>query len=179
MVNTQVDRPPTVHSPIARHSNAHDAAISVPDPHSGSPLPGESTPAGLQSPPASRRRSSRSEADAVEKVFQTAAELFSILAAPLRLRIINAICDRERMVQDIAAIVNSSQPNISQHLRVLHGAGIVAKRRDSHWVYYRLGNPRVADLCRAVCTQIAMELHEKKAPSASGRPSRRSVAPFA
>ena len=39
-----------------------------------------------------------------------------------------------------------------------HRAGILARRRDSTQIYYRLQSERVATLCRAVCTQMALEM---------------------
>jgi hypothetical protein len=35
---------------------------------------------------------------------------------------------------------------------------VLAKRREGTQVYYRLQSERVATLCRAVCTQVAIEL---------------------
>jgi ArsR family transcriptional regulator len=41
---------------------------------------------------------------------------------------------------------------------MLYRSGVLAKRRDGTQVYYRLQSERVATLCRAVCTQVAIEL---------------------
>jgi len=74
----------------------------------------------------------------VDRVFDTAAELFGVLATPLRLRILNSICTGEKSVSDIMSLVDSTQPNVSQHLKVLYQAGVVAKRRVGNLVYYRV-----------------------------------------
>ena len=108
-----------------------------------------------------------------ERVFITAAELFGVLATPLRLRILNAICNQERSVGDIIDAVESTQPNVSQHLKVLYQAGIVAKRRMGNSVYYRVRSERAVQLCRTVCTQIAIELDDPGAVAQSDRLSRR------
>jgi ArsR family transcriptional regulator len=47
---------------------------------------------------------------------------------------------------------------MSQHLGTLYRSGILAKRREGTQIYYRLQSERVATLCRAVCTQVAIEL---------------------
>ncbi|MGE0072267.1 MAG: ArsR/SmtB family transcription factor, partial [Thiomonas sp.] len=73
----------------------------------------------------------------VDRVFDSAAELFGVLATPLRLRILNSICTGEKSVSDIMSAVDSTQPNVSQHLKVLYQAGVVAKRRVGNLVYYR------------------------------------------
>lgn len=93
--------------------------------------------------------------DAADRVFASAADLFGVLATPLRLRILNAICQHERPVADIVDMVASTQPNVSQHLKVLYMAGIVARRRDGNQVFYRVQDQRAVELCRAVCTSIA------------------------
>jgi ArsR family transcriptional regulator len=46
---------------------------------------------------------------------------------------------------------------MSQHLNTLYQAGVLGKRREGVQIYYRIIDDRVASLCRAVCTQIAIE----------------------
>lgn len=93
-----------------------------------------------------------------DRVFETAAELFAVLATPVRLKIISAVCNQERNVSELLAQIDTTQPNMSQHLSTLYRAGVLAKRRDGTQIYYRLQSERVAMLCRAVCTQVAIEL---------------------
>jgi ArsR family transcriptional regulator len=96
-----------------------------------------------------------SEADLV---FESAAELFGLLSTPVRLKIISAVCHGERNVSDLLAQIDTTQPNMSQHLATLYRAGVLGKRREGTQIYYKLQSERVATLCRAVCTQVAMEL---------------------
>lgn len=102
-------------------------------------------------------------------VFASAAELFRLLATPIRLRIISALCHGEKNVSQLLAEIATTQPNMSQHLAALHGAGVLARRREGTAVHYRIGNERAAALCRAVCTQIALELDEGEALPATQR----------
>jgi ArsR family transcriptional regulator len=96
-----------------------------------------------------------------DAVFETVAELFSLLSTPIRLKIISALCNHEKNVSQLLAEIDTTQPNMSQHLATLYRAGVLAKRRDSTQIYYRLQSERVAALCRAVCTQVAIELDPK------------------
>ena len=48
------------------------------------------------------------------------------LADPTRTRIVDALADRPRTVSEIVELFAMSQPAISQHLRVLREAGLVA-----------------------------------------------------
>jgi ArsR family transcriptional regulator len=93
-----------------------------------------------------------------ESVFDSAAELFSILSTPIRLKIISALCQGEKNVSQLLTEISTTQPNMSQHLATLYRAGVLTRRRDSTQIYYKLQNERVAALCRAVCTQVAIDL---------------------
>jgi ArsR family transcriptional regulator len=93
-----------------------------------------------------------------DRVFESAAELFSILATPVRLKIISAVCQDEKNVSQLLDLIDTTQPNMSQHLSTLYRSGILGKRREGTQIYYRLQSERVATLCRAVCTQVAIEL---------------------
>lgn len=93
-----------------------------------------------------------------DRVFESVAELFSVLSTPIRLKIISAVCNGEKNVSELLAEIQTTQPNMSQHLSMLYRSGVLARRRDGTQVYYRLQSERVATLCRAVCTQVAIEL---------------------
>ena len=92
-----------------------------------------------------------------DEVFALAAEVFRVMSAPMRLKIISVLCDGERNVTELLERIPTTQPNMSQHLNTLHRAGVIGRRREGVQVYYRLINDRVVTLCRAVCTQIAIE----------------------
>ncbi len=93
----------------------------------------------------------------VDRVFEHAAETFRVMSSPTRLRIINQLCQGEKNVGQLLEGVQTTQPNMSQHLNTLYKAGIVGRRRDGVQVYYRIANERVVALCRAVCGAVAAE----------------------
>ena len=92
-----------------------------------------------------------------DEVFELAAEVFRIMSAPMRLKIISALCNGEKNVGELLAEIPTTQPNMSQHLNTLYKAGVLGRRRDGVQIYYRIINERVVTLCRAVFTQIAIE----------------------
>lgn len=106
------------------------------------------------------------DSDESDQVFSSAAELFRLLSTPIRLKIISALCRREKNVSQLLAEIDTTQPNMSQHLATLYRAGVLARRRDATQIYYRIGSQRAATLCRAVCTQIATELDDTDTPPA-------------
>ena len=93
-----------------------------------------------------------------DQVFESAAELFGLLSTPVRLKIISAVCNGERNVSELLEQIDTTQPNMSQHLSTLYRAGVLGRRREGTQIFYKLQSERVATLCRAVCTQVAMEM---------------------
>ena len=122
--------------------------------------------------------STRSAAQAQDVVFATVAELFSVLSTPIRLKIISALCNGEKNVTQLLDDISTTQPNMSQHLSTLYRAGVLGKRRDGTQIYYHLESERVATLCRAVCTQVAIEIDGAESVSTGERllPQRPSAA---
>lgn len=94
------------------------------------------------------------------RVFELAAELFGVLATPMRLRILSALCDQEKSVSQLLGEIETTQPNLSQHLNVLYRTGVLAKRKEGTQVIYRVQSEQAVTLCRTVCTQIAIEMDE-------------------
>jgi ArsR family transcriptional regulator len=81
-----------------------------------------------------------------------AAQLFRLLGEPTRLRMLVLLADRgEAHVGALAEAAGLSEPTISNHLRQLRLAGVVACRRERYQVYYRLHSPFVAELLQQVC----------------------------
>jgi DNA-binding transcriptional ArsR family regulator len=99
----------------------------------------------------------RSELDKPDQVFDKAAELFRVMSAPMRLKIISCLCEGEQNVSFLLEKISTTQPNMSQHLNTLYKAGVLAKRRDGVQIHYRIANIQVVNLCKAVCSQIEHE----------------------
>jgi ArsR family transcriptional regulator len=106
-------------------------------------------------------RSTKAQAVAQQEnldlMFSLAAETFRVMSAPMRLKIINSLCNEEKNVGQLLAEIETTQPNMSQHLNTLFKAKILGRRREGVQIYYRIINDRVVTLCRAVCTQIAID----------------------
>ena len=90
-----------------------------------------------------------------DEVFEKAAEIFRVMSAPMRLRIISALCHGEKNVGQLLAEIPTTQPNMSQHLSTLFLAGVLGKRRQGVQIHYRIVDDRVVSLCRALCAQLA------------------------
>jgi len=54
----------------------------------------------------------------------------------------------------LAEKLGISQPTLSEHMRILTGAGLVETRRIKQWVFYRRDEARIAELMRDLATTI-------------------------
>lgn len=74
------------------------------------------------------------------------AAIFSALADPTRLRILDALSAAELCVCDLAEVCGISQSGVSHQLRLLRDRGLVAFRREGNRAVYRLADSHVAAL---------------------------------
>lgn len=102
----------------------------------------------------SRTHSVTAESNPME-MFERAAELFRVMAAPMRLRVINALCDGEKNVSELLERIETTQPNMSQHLAMLYKAGVLSKRREGAQIYYRIADKKIVNVCKAICLHVA------------------------
>jgi ArsR family transcriptional regulator len=84
----------------------------------------------------------------MDEITNLQAEVLKTLASPRRLQILHRLFDGPCEVGRLAADLQLSQPNVSQHLSVLRAAGLVDAERDGREVRYRLADPDVMLACR-------------------------------
>lgn len=65
-------------------------------------------------------------------------ETLKLLADQTRLTILALLKEQEMCVCDIVDILQTTQPNVSQHLKKLKKGGLVVETRKSQWIYYSL-----------------------------------------
>ena len=85
------------------------------------------------------------------------APLLKALADPVRLRLLSIVASHEggeACVCDLNDCFDLSQPTISHHLKVLHGAGLVDREKRGTWVYYRVRPEALTDLA-ALLTPVS------------------------
>jgi ArsR family transcriptional regulator len=86
--------------------------------------------------------------------YEIEAELFSALAHPARLEILELLREGEACVCHIQAMLDQRQAYISQHLNVLRQAGLVTNRKEGLRVYYQISDPCVLALVDSVKTAL-------------------------
>jgi ArsR family transcriptional regulator len=111
------------------------------------------------------------------------ASIFSALADPTRLRLLNLMREQEVCVCYFVAVLKTTQPKISRHLAYLRRAGIVSARRSGKWMHYRISVPRnslaervLHDLFRAFDRKPEMQRDRQRMESACCSPTRFGLA---
>ncbi|MCM3629997.1 metalloregulator ArsR/SmtB family transcription factor [Paenibacillus glycanilyticus] len=61
-----------------------------------------------------------------------------LLSDKTRLTIMALLRHQEMCVCDIVEILETTQPNVSQHLKKLRMGGLINEERRSQWIYYSL-----------------------------------------
>jgi ArsR family transcriptional regulator, arsenate/arsenite/antimonite-responsive transcriptional repressor len=79
----------------------------------------------------------------------TLASAFKVLADANRLRLLSLLAaqpEQEACVCDLTEPLGLTQPTVSHHLRLLHGAGLVTREKRGTFAFYRLDPSRFAVL---------------------------------
>ena len=100
----------------------------------------------------------------LQPVFRAHAELCQALANEHRLAILHALSQGEKCVSDIAAEIDISVHNVSQHLRLLKERGLVASRKEAQTVYYSITNFKFIQACTLI-RQALIEQHQAQGQS--------------
>ena len=84
----------------------------------------------------------------MDVIYELQAEVLKTLANAHRLEIIHHLAENGPCeVQRLADEMGIAQPNLSQHLAVMRGAGVVEGDRAGRAVRYRLADPDIVRAC--------------------------------
>ena len=78
--------------------------------------------------------------------YEPVSGLFKALANPVRAAIVHLLSIQERTVGQLVEELGLPQPLVSQHLRVLRGARMVATRRQGLGIWYSICDQHVAHI---------------------------------
>jgi ArsR family transcriptional regulator, zinc-responsive transcriptional repressor len=80
------------------------------------------------------------------EILDGAGDLLRALAAPVRIAIVLQLQESQRCVHELVDALGVPQPLVSQHLRILKAAGVVAGERSGREVLYRLVDHHLAHI---------------------------------
>lgn len=100
--------------------------------------------------------------------------IFKALGHPTRLAIVMLLKGGELCVCEIVEeLGDEQQSNVSQHLAVLRGEGLLASRKEGLNVHYRLRHPEVLELVQTAERMLLRELDDTRKSLGSWQPERK------
>lgn len=99
--------------------------------------------------------SSRSHTPLSEAALAAVADRFRVLAAPSRLRILDALLSGPLGMAELAETTGLAQSNLSRHVAELERGGCVRRLRAGREVTVEIADASLAPLCELVCGAVA------------------------
>lgn len=96
-------------------------------------------------------------------LYQAKAEFFRTLAHPVRIRVLELLCEGPKAVRELLAEIDIEASSLSQQLAVLRRYGIVTATREGSTVVYRLAGADVSELmlaARRILTDLLTDQRE-------------------
>jgi rhodanese-related sulfurtransferase/DNA-binding transcriptional ArsR family regulator len=88
--------------------------------------------------------------DFKDRLYAQFARVGKAVGSPHRIEMLELLAQGERTVDSLATEIGLSLANASQHLQALRQAALVDSRKDGLFVYYRLADPVVFEVCKAI-----------------------------
>jgi DNA-binding transcriptional ArsR family regulator len=95
------------------------------------------------------------------EIFERQAVICKAFAHPKRLQLLDLIGKGERPVGELQEELGVSKANMSQHLSVLRGAGVINTRRNGKQVYCALAIPEVKSACQLLREVLRSQLRQQ------------------
>jgi DNA-binding transcriptional ArsR family regulator len=93
-----------------------------------------------------------------DELAELIARRFRVIGEPMRIRLLDRLREGEASVNELAETLGTSQQNVSKHLGVLAEVGIIGRRKEGTYVYYRIVDESVFALCEQVCGSVQQQL---------------------
>jgi rhodanese-related sulfurtransferase/DNA-binding transcriptional ArsR family regulator len=91
-----------------------------------------------------------SHRDFKDRLYAQFARVGKALGSPHRIEMLELLAQGERTVDSLATELGLSLANASQHLQALRQAALVESRKEGLFVYYRLADAGVFELCATI-----------------------------
>lgn len=93
--------------------------------------------------------------------YEIHAAVFAALANPTRHELMHLLCERPCTPSELAAALEVSRPNVSQHLSVLQREGLVRRSRQDGHVLWEVVDKRLSEACRLIDEIVGREAADK------------------
>ena len=96
-----------------------------------------------------------------EEYIQRVAGIFKAFGHPLRLKIIRILKEEKKNVKQLTELLDSSQANISKHLKVLEENNVLSRENEGTSSYYQIAENEVLNICSSACDYIRKVIREE------------------
>ncbi len=87
--------------------------------------------------------------------------MFAALANPTRHELMHLLCKGALTPSELAEALEVSRPNVSQHLAVLQGEGLVKRSRREGRVRWEVIDPRLSEACEIIDEILGRHLADR------------------
>lgn len=81
-----------------------------------------------------------------DEQIEAMSKLLKSMSHPIRLKILCLLQDKELSVGEIREQVKTTNANVSQHLNILRGQGIIDFRKDANFIFNKITDKRILEL---------------------------------
>jgi DNA-binding transcriptional ArsR family regulator len=87
------------------------------------------------------------------------ADKFRMLGDPTRLSMLRCLIEGQELnVGQLVSLSGRELANVSKHLKQMADAGLLARRKEGSFVFYRLDDPVLQKICELVCDSLRRDL---------------------
>ena len=95
-------------------------------------------------------------------LFEKQADIIKAVAHPLRIAIVDFLNEGEQCVCDIAEHIGSERSNVSRHLSLMVGAGVLEYRKEGLKVIYRLKTPCLPEFFSCITGVLRQQVKDNQ-----------------
>lgn len=77
-------------------------------------------------------------------------KVFKALSDPTRIKILELVKDKEKCICEIIPVTEKSQPNVSQHLRVLRNAKLITQHKKGTNIWITVANHQIYSIIQDI-----------------------------
>ena len=107
-----------------------------------------------------QKRAGKNSAAIQAEVFERQAHICKAFANSTRLQMLDLLGKRDWGATELQQELGISKANLSQHIAVLKGAGIVGARREGKAVYFSLTMPEVKSACHLIRDVLRAQIRD-------------------
>lgn len=104
----------------------------------------------------------RNAATIDDRIFERQALICKSFAHPKRLKLLSLLSQGERRMSELQKELALSRANLSQHVAILRGAGVIDTYRNGQHMYCFLAFPEVKKACQLIHEVLRSQIRDQK-----------------